>query len=64
MNLFDTGDRSYLGWQEPFESSYAFLNRSARLPLAKAREVLEGWFQDYPTHNQEKLSKNFCSSRD
>jgi hypothetical protein len=64
MNLFDVGDRSYMGWREPFESSYAFLNRSARPRFAKPREVLEGWFQDYPAYNQEKLSKDFGSSID
>ncbi len=64
MNLFDVGDRPYLGWHELFESCYAFLNRSAHPRFAKAREVLEEWFQDYPTHNQEKLSKDFRSSID
>jgi hypothetical protein len=64
MNLFDVGDRSYRGWRDSFEPSYSFLNRSALPRFAKPCEVLEGWFQDYPTHNQEKLSKDFRSSID
>jgi hypothetical protein len=61
MKLFNTFERTYMGYKEDGESQYAYLNRSARPQFAAARQVLEEWFVAYPPHAQSELASNFIS---
>lgn len=64
MKLFNDGVRTYEGYREPQESIYAFLNRSARQEYAATRDLLERWFQDYPSAYHLDLCKRICSKLD
>lgn len=61
MKLFDTCERSYLGYKADGESHYAYLNRTARPEFAAARDLLEEWFAAYPESNQATFMSNFTS---
>lgn len=62
MNLFGTFERTYMGYVAEDESTYAYLNRTARPEFADARDILERWFAAYPQERQGALASNFKSS--
>lgn len=62
LNLFDEMDRDYEGLKAYGESSFEYLNRSARPLFSKTRQVLESWFSTYPRKEQCNFRKRFRSS--
>ncbi len=61
MQLFDDFQRTYMGYQDPHESIYAFLKRSARPEYEQVRNVLESWFRDIPNDSHYALQRSFRS---
>lgn len=59
--LFDDIIRDYHEPAYYSENEFSFLNRSARPSVARIREVLEKWYQDYPKSEQQKLKSRFRS---
>jgi len=57
--LFKNRKRDYHGIARQSESTYSFLDRSARLASEKVRNILESWFSDYPENEQKKLQSRF-----
>ena len=64
MKLFDkiqrTGDEA-AGYAEP---NFVYLNRTARKEFAQIRNLLEKWFDRYPTSGQQDLRSRFRSPND
>lgn len=56
VTLFDGTVVRKAGWLGPMETSFAFLNRSARPEERRVRRVLESWFRKYPTASNEHLA--------
>lgn len=56
VTLFDRTEDRKAGWLGPMETSFTFLNRSARPEERQVRRVLESWFRRYPTVSDEHLS--------
>src|SRR5690348_7168335 len=54
-SLFSDRLRTDTGPGKHEEDTYQFLDRSARANVAVVRELLEGWFNNYPTSNQVDL---------
>jgi len=46
--LFDETERTETRVKRESESTFSYLNLSARSPMTAARQVLELWFADYP----------------
>jgi hypothetical protein len=61
MRLFDDVARNYHGPARFVASEFAFLNQSARSVLQDARDLLEGWFDDYPASGKKNLKSQFRS---
>ena len=59
--LFDEFKRNYTGPAQATESSYDFLNRSARPDWEQLRSTLEAWFADYPSVEAKDLRARFRS---
>ncbi len=55
MQLFDTGPRTELRHKKDSESSFEYYNRSARPGISVLREILERWFERFPSE-ERKLS--------
>jgi len=58
VQLFDKKVRTDQDFIKPNESTYTFLNRSARAEHEATRQLLEAWFLDHPT-NPESLLHHF-----
>lgn len=61
MRLFSEMQRDFLGLRAYSDSSYDYLNRSARLEMRRVRDLLEDWFSRYPAKGQEELAARFRS---
>jgi hypothetical protein len=57
--LFDTFERSDASPKRHAESTYDFLNRSARPNSTAVRALLESWFAKYPCTEQAELRPRF-----
>ena len=64
MRLFDEIARDYQGPARYTEPEFCYLNRSARIRVARIRQVLETWFSSYPTAHQKALCQDFRSADD
>lgn len=62
-SLFDTLDRTDTGPAKHSESSFDYLNRTARSSFAHVRKILESWFDVYPVDGQKELRSRFRSGR-
>lgn len=59
MRLFDDIERTITRPKNYNESRFEYLNRSARKDYSKIRDLLEGWFNHYPSAHQEDLQSRF-----
>lgn len=64
QTLFDDGCRADESYRKQSESSFDYLNRSAREEVAKIRNVLEAWFSRFPSNHQKHLMTRFRSKDD
>lgn len=64
MTLFNTKPRDYNGPKLNAESDYAYLERSARLEVGKAREFLETCLGSYPESDKAELIARIQSRND
>lgn len=64
MKLFDEIERKDKDTKSYLESDFAYLNRSARLPIQKIRDVIEEWFSRYPEKEKLSLRNSFRSKKD
>jgi hypothetical protein len=62
--LFDQVERTETRLKRERESTFAYLNSSARAPMTAAREVLEQWFDSYPESDKADLRPRFRSPID
>jgi hypothetical protein len=62
--LFDETERIETRLKRDNESTFSYLNLSARTPIAAARQVLELWFADYPDSGKTDLRARFRSPID
>lgn len=60
-SLFSVGERTRLDAMRHSESEYAFLDRSAREPAVRVREVLDSWYQCLPVPARASIRNRFCS---
>jgi hypothetical protein len=60
--LFDQVERTDTRLKRENESTFLYLNSSARSPMTAAREVLEQWFATYPDSGRvaSGLGLNLC----
>lgn len=61
MQLFEEFQRDDMGYREPNERIYSFLNRSGRSEYKHTRRVLNSWFRDIPETYQKALKTSFCA---
>ena len=61
MSLFDEFERTDTSYSLYSETSYGYLNRSARLPEGRIRSVIDKWFSEYPPEHQHELKRRFQS---
>ncbi len=59
--LFDQLERSETRLKRENESTFSYLNLSARSPMIATRHVLERWFADYPASGQVDLRERLRS---
>lgn len=59
MRLFPEKSRAFMGPSTRSESSYAYLDRSARPEMQRVRDLVEEWYSRYPAHEQEQLATRF-----
>ena len=59
--LFDKTERTYLGPASNSESTFQYLNRSARPEAEVVRRTLERWFRHYPGGEQPEFVARFRS---
>lgn len=64
MQLFSDGQRIDVGAAGYSSRDYAYLDRSARPIAERLRQILEGWFADYPENAKEDLYRRFTSSEE
>jgi hypothetical protein len=64
MKLFDDTSHDYEGPALSAESSFSYLNRSARTKAERIRQTLEMWFARYPRAEQADLRGRFRSGDD
>src|SRR6266849_2045527 len=62
--LFDQVERTEDRLKNERESTFAYLNASARAPMTAAREVFEGWFASYTESGKADLRARFRSPID
>src|SRR5882724_12110257 len=62
--LFDEFERTETRAKRGRESLFAYLNLSARAPIAAARQVLQHWFDSYPESGKADLLARFRSPID
>ena len=62
--LFDQIGRTETRLKRENESMFSYLNLSARVPMAAARQVLEQWFAAYPDSGKDDLRARFRSPID
>src|SRR5207253_4733053 len=63
-NLFDNIKRDYTGPALYDEPAFAFLNRSSQVRIQLVRQLLEGWFDDFPDRGKPDLRSRLRSKRD
>ena len=56
VSLFDRDIIREVAWLRPMESSFDFLNRSARPQEGYVRRLLESWYRKYPTEGGQHLA--------
>lgn len=59
--LFDPGVRTYAGIAGRDETRFAFLNRSARESIKRARKTLQRWYSAFPDEKQKDIWSRFRS---
>lgn len=62
--LFDEIERAETRVKRENESTFSYLNLSARAPMTAARQVFEVWFADYPDSGKSDLRARFRSPID
>lgn len=61
MQLFDEIERTDTGYPNHDESSFVFLNRSARTDVNCIRKVLQKWFDSFPEEKKADIHSKFRS---
>jgi hypothetical protein len=61
IKLFDEIQRDYTGPASDVESTYEYLNRSARVEIDNIRRLVEDWFHHYPLSEANELYSRFRS---
>jgi len=61
MWIFDDIERNYKGRAAFNESTYEYLNRSAKETSAKIRNLIEEWFANYPDNEKTELAARLRS---
>jgi len=64
MMIFSDTERTYTGAASHAEPIFTFLDRSAREPARRVRELIESWFERYPTNRQKELLSKLRNSDD
>lgn len=64
MSLVAQSERTETRFNRENESTFAYLNLSARAPMTAAREVFEQWFAAYPDSGKADLRARFRSPID
>jgi len=59
--LFDEMNRDDTGPKDYSKPEFDYLNRSARLEVERIRNLLEKWFEHFPSENQDDLRARFRS---
>src|SRR5437016_3949150 len=59
LQVFDPGERNYHDPGDHDESTFSFLNRSARPAIEKIRIEIERWFARYSVDGQAELQVRF-----
>ena len=62
--MFDQVERTETRLKRENESTFSYLNVSARVPMTAARQVLEHWFAAYPDAGKDDLRARFRSPID
>lgn len=62
MKLFDSFNRTSLKFKKHQQSTFDFYNQTARKEFAAIREMLEEWFEIYPSNNKKKLRNDLISN--
>lgn len=62
-SLFDDFERTDVAPAKGADTTYQYLNRSARPAFAVVRKVLDKWFSDFPSEGKESLLSRFQSNR-
>jgi hypothetical protein len=62
MKLFDDMDRAFTGYATRSETTFNYLNRSARPDVATTRDVVEEMFKSFPESGRADLRARFRSS--
>jgi hypothetical protein len=58
-SLFSASDRTWNGPQRHSQSAYDFLDRSARQPCARVRELLDDWYSHLPLEAKASIRVRF-----
>jgi hypothetical protein len=61
--MFDDFERTDLATSSRSESTYEYLNRTARPAFAVVRQLLDAWFRDYPDDGRDELLTRFRAPR-
>ncbi len=61
-SLFSASDRASHEPKGHSESAYAFLDRSARIPCARARDLLDGWYSELPAQARASIRVRFADA--
>jgi hypothetical protein len=64
MQLFDDIIRNHMGPALHAESTFEYLNRSARPSSGRIRQLLDEWFARYPCQHQAELRERFRAPRE
>lgn len=64
MRMFDDITRTELRPSRENEPTFEYCNISARRPIAAFRDIIEVWFQRYPTGEKAELRSRFRSRND
>ncbi len=64
MHLFDPGPRTQFDFKQESESTFEYLNRSARPTVVVFRKMIEGWFDRFRAGGKEDLRKRFRSPKE
>jgi len=62
--LFDVFRRTDTDFKKHGESLFTFLNRSSQKEFARARDLLEDWYSNFPTHCHKDIRSRIRSGHE